>query len=612
MFTVEEVDAAAREAAFDNHPDLDALCRRDPHPDALDADLWDVAAPSPGGFAGLELDITTADPARLSDAQVIDAIVGFEQVAGWAGARQARLLAEFARRRPGDDPKAGISDHVSGMSRWAPDEVGLALTLSRMTAAGRLAHARQLTEVLDDTLHAWESGRLDGGKVRAITDACFRKPPEQARAIQDRVLGRAPGQTVAQVKRALARAVIATDPDGAAERHQEARRERRVRVLPAEDGMATLWACLSASDALTCFGWLTALARGMGDDPRTMDQRRADLLVALVTGRLAVVPADSAAATVVGPDTEDGAEDAFPSQGGSGPTGAPPDAVDENDPPGRAGDDPGAGGGCGTGRDVADDDGAIGDNAVSGADAPPGDRSPPAPPSRSAPSGTGPSGTAPSGTAGRAAWPVPVAPGKPLVQVLVPYSTLTGADDAPVELVGYGPIPAPQARDIAADGVWRRLVTDPLSGALLDHGRTVYRPPAALADFVRARDVTCRFPPCNRRAIDGELDHTRAWTGEGGETCEENLYGGCVHHHHLHHDAPGWTVQQDPDGTITWTTPTGHRYSSRPYDYRPEPPLPVPSSRPGKRVVPARRDILGRNLQLIEPLPADAIDDAPF
>ena len=38
-------------------------------------------------------------------------------------------------------------------------------------------------------------------------------------------------------------------------------------------------------------------------------------------------------------------------------------------------------------------------------------------------------------------------------------------------------------------------------------------------------------------------------------------------------DAPGWAVNQEPDGLITWTTPTGHRYSSRPHDYRPEPDL---------------------------------------
>ena len=69
-----------------------------------------------------------------------------------------------------------------------------------------------------------------------------------------------------------------------------------------------------------------------------------------------------------------------------------------------------------------------------------------------------------------------MAPGKLLITVLVPYSTLTGADDEPCEITGYGPIPAHLARDIASDAVWKRLVTDPLSGAVLDHGRTAYGP----------------------------------------------------------------------------------------------------------------------------------------
>jgi hypothetical protein len=73
--------------------------------------------------------------------------------------------------------------------------------------------------------------------------------------------------------------------------------------------------------------------------------------------------------------------------------------------------------------------------------------------------------------------PRPVNPGKPLVQVLMPFTTLLGADDQPCELVGHGPITADQAREIAADAVLKRLVYDPLSGALLDHGRTTYRPP---------------------------------------------------------------------------------------------------------------------------------------
>jgi hypothetical protein len=60
----------------------------------------------PSGWSARELDQTTADPAALSDAGLVDAVVGFERLAAWAAARQARLLAAFARRRPGDDPRA--------------------------------------------------------------------------------------------------------------------------------------------------------------------------------------------------------------------------------------------------------------------------------------------------------------------------------------------------------------------------------------------------------------------------------------------------------------------------------------------------------------------------
>jgi hypothetical protein len=160
----------------------------------------------------------------------------------------------------------------------------------------------------------------------------------------------------------------------------------------------------------------------------------------------------------------------------------------------------------------------------------------------------------------------PVTPGKPLIHIVMPYSTLIGDDDQPCELVGHGPIPAGQAREAAADGVWRRLVTDPLSGTLLDHGRSTYHPPAALADHVRARDVYCRFPGCHRKAVDAELDHVVAWA-DGGTTSEDNLGAYCTHHHRLKHHA-GWHVHADPDGELTWTTPTGHRHTTTPHDYR--------------------------------------------
>jgi hypothetical protein len=67
-----------------------------------------------------------------------------------------------------------------------------------------------------------------------------------------------------------------------------------------------------------------------------------------------------------------------------------------------------------------------------------------------------------------------------------------------------------------------------------------------------------------------DLDHPIAW-GDGGTTCQHNLYGCCRHDHRLKTHAPGWHVHQEPDGRITWTTPTGHTYASHPHDYRPEP-----------------------------------------
>jgi hypothetical protein len=88
---------------------------------------------------------------------------------------------------------------------------------------------------------------------------------------------------------------------------------------------------------------------------------------------------------------------------------------------------------------------------------------------------------------------------RPSVQVTVALSTLLGLDEQPGDLDGTGPIPASVARRIAADqtGTWRRLVTDEL-GKLIDYGRSTYRPPKDLADYVIARDRTCRFPHKNK------------------------------------------------------------------------------------------------------------------
>ena len=62
------------------------------------------------------------------------------------------------------------------------------------------------------------------------------------------------------------------------------------------------------------------------------------------------------------------------------------------------------------------------------------------------------------------------------VNLTIDLPTLLGLRDHPAELTGYGPLPAPLARTLAADGKWRRLIHDPFTGHLLDLGHTTYEP----------------------------------------------------------------------------------------------------------------------------------------
>lgn len=154
----------------------------------------------------------------------------------------------------------------------------------------------------------------------------------------------------------------------------------------------------------------------------------------------------------------------------------------------------------------------------------------------------------------------------PAIQVTVNLSTLLGYDAEPGDLAGHGPIPADLARRLAVDtsGTLRRLITDPV-GRLVDYGRTVYRPPAGLADHVLARDVTCRFPHCSAPARRCDIDHLQAWA-DGGETNDANLHLLCHGHHRQKHEG-GWSVRLRDDGTAEWTSPSGRTYLVPPYRY---------------------------------------------
>jgi hypothetical protein len=131
------------------------------------------------------------------------------------------------------------------------------------------------------------------------------------------------------------------------------------------------------------------------------------------------------------------------------------------------------------------------------------------------------------------------------------------ASTNPAVLMGGGIMPAPLLAAKLATTATIRPVIHPGDSA----PEPRYVPSAALARFVRCRDLTCRFPGCDEPADHCDVDHTIAYPG--GPTCASNLKCLC-RKHHLLKTFCGWLDRQLPDGTVIWISPEGQTYTTHP------------------------------------------------
>ncbi|MBL7491137.1 DUF222 domain-containing protein [Frankia sp. AgB1.9] len=145
------------------------------------------------------------------------------------------------------------------------------------------------------------------------------------------------------------------------------------------------------------------------------------------------------------------------------------------------------------------------------------------------------------------------------LQVIAAVGTLAGLDENPAELVGFGPIPAEVGRALAADARWRRVLTDPATGTVLDLGHRRI-PTPALARLIRHQQSRCLFPGCGMPATHADIDHTVAHS-DGGRTALDNLGLLCRHHHRAKHSG-NWHLDQPRPGLFIWTAPTGRTYTT--------------------------------------------------
>jgi Domain of unknown function (DUF222) len=145
-----------------------------------------------------------------------------------------------------------------------------------------------------------------------------------------------------------------------------------------------------------------------------------------------------------------------------------------------------------------------------------------------------------------------------VIHVIAEDATITGRGSTPASEVGANElIPAELVAELAQSA---KLV--PLIHPADAPPEPKYVPSKALADFVRCRDLTCRWPGCDRPAHDCDLDHTIPYA-MGGPTHASNLKCYC-RTHHLVKTFWRWRDRQLPDGTVILESPSGQTYVTTP------------------------------------------------
>ena len=481
---------------------------------------------------------------------------------------------------------------VEQAAKFAAAELAAALRMAPLTARTRLAVATDVVDRLPATLAALQSGQVDYGHVAAMVEATAYVDGDVCAQVEQRLItagapaaadeqpepeldldlgdagdvdggdadvdggsprpGPAASMTPGQLRKAAERAVIDLDPDAADRRAELARARRGVGVRGLGDDMSRLYADLLSSDAAVAFGLLDRLASDLPPESvagRGVGQLRADIFADLFAHL----------ATHGHIDLRGGAfDDADADADGNA------NAVDAQAPaPGET--------------DCSDD--LMADPGEAQA-------APTAPTDQATPTAGGLDyeawWTARTGT------PVVLRPGFDChLEVTVPLSTLAGLDDCAAELTGHGAITADLARALAAafTKVTITPVPDPPPGTTssspprtprcdhpgchdspecgseLDRGQSRYQPPNAVAEHVRNRDRTCRFPGCAQPARRCDLDHRISWN-DGGSTCPCDLDALCRTHHRLKTFTTWRAVRTD--NTLTWTSPLGRTYIDAP------------------------------------------------
>jgi hypothetical protein len=168
---------------------------------------------------------------------------------------------------------------------FIPNELAQRVHWSEGQISHLVAKARRLRDKTPNVWEAFSDGRIDGPKAREIASAVDKLERGASIDRLDRqAVGYAETHTLAEVRRWLKRFIARVEADLFNERAERERADRRVDVIHGDDGMSWM-SIYGQSHVLAAVDKrLTKEAKALGaDDPRTLQQRRADLFAAWMT-----------------------------------------------------------------------------------------------------------------------------------------------------------------------------------------------------------------------------------------------------------------------------------------------------------------------------------------
>ena len=455
--------------------------------------------------------------AGVSESELVGIMCAWDRVEAHAAARKLAVVAELSRRNPAPED-----------AEFTADQVANALGESRFRAGELTGTAGRLDTCLPGTRAALRDGTVSLGKARLIAAATGLLDPGEAAAAEAGVLDRAGRLTPGGLRAAIARAVMEAAPDKARKRRETAARFARVERWAEDSGNASLAGReLSPAEVLAADERITVWARELkaAGLEGGMDELRARALLDLLLGQ------DSR------PGQDQGTRPgAAPAGFASRVTLTAPLATLTR-PAGRPGELAGLG---------PVDPWLTRDLAAAAA------RNP------------------------KSTWCLTVTDGQ---------GHAVGHGCARPEPKRHRKRAGPGARDgpgfafeaTADPRTWRLrtpgpgpdliIAIDPVTTDPCDHRNQAkgHDPGARLRHLSQVRHATCASPVCRRPAAQCDLEHNTPYEA-GGRTCLCNTGPKCRHDHRLKQH-PKWRVDQLPDGTFRWTTPSGRTYTTEPTRY---------------------------------------------